>query len=400
MTADPQGRRFTYDAENKQTEVRDQYNTVIGQYAHDGDGRRVKKYVPSTGETTIFVYDASNRLVAEYSTIVEPATTAKTSYLTIDHLGSPRILTDQLGHVISRHDYHPFGEEIARTGYGSDALRQKFTGYERDNESERDFAKNRYYASSHGRFTSVDPMPIKKRHLLDPRDFNRYVYVANNPLKYIDPDGQEKIVIIARAYIPAPTVTAPPVVGATFKGDYNEKGERVSALTEQRIVIETDSKRPNANKYDYTFSVGKTERISRGEGSLTGPSEEKADGNTLQVDVKRVNDNTVTLNVKGNESNPLLGMYTGNPGITYDFNITIQSDGEDGIVTVTLSGQHDGFLAYEIVVERPESGNKSETVYKHDPNETGDGPASLYGSGEYYPEIKGKEIRPNVRRKE
>jgi hypothetical protein len=39
------------------------------------------------GETTVFVYDASNKLVAEYSTLVEPTATAKTSYLTNDHLG-------------------------------------------------------------------------------------------------------------------------------------------------------------------------------------------------------------------------------------------------------------------------------------------------------------------------
>jgi hypothetical protein len=55
-------------------------------------------------------------------------------------------------------------------------------------------------------------------------------------------------------------------------------------------------------------------------------------------------------------------MYNGNLGITYDFNITMQSDGEDGIVTVTILGQHDGFPVYEIIVERRESGNESKTV--------------------------------------
>ncbi|MCV4939180.1 hypothetical protein OFC17_30830, partial [Escherichia coli] len=54
-TADPEGRTFIYDAENKQTEVRDSQNTIIGQYRYDGDGRRVKKIVLSTAETTILV---------------------------------------------------------------------------------------------------------------------------------------------------------------------------------------------------------------------------------------------------------------------------------------------------------------------------------------------------------
>ncbi|HWP52435.1 MAG TPA: hypothetical protein VNK07_00075, partial [Candidatus Binatia bacterium] len=94
LITDSEGRSFAYDAENKQREVRDSQNNVIGQYYYDGDGRRVKKYVPSTGETTIFVYDTSGKMVAEYSTIVETPSTAKASYLTSDHLGSPRILTD------------------------------------------------------------------------------------------------------------------------------------------------------------------------------------------------------------------------------------------------------------------------------------------------------------------
>ena len=67
-------------------------------------------------KTTVFVYDASGKLVAEYSTNVVPVQDAKVSYLTADHLGSPRINTDATGAVIARHDYMPFGEEIGTTG--------------------------------------------------------------------------------------------------------------------------------------------------------------------------------------------------------------------------------------------------------------------------------------------
>ncbi len=115
---------------------------TVGEYWYDGDGKRVKKYVPSTGEVTIFVYERLGDQIAEYSTIVAEASTAKVAYLTNDHLGSPRINTDQNGAVISRHDYHPFGEEIDGTGgqttglnYGDDSVRKQFTGYKRDIES-------------------------------------------------------------------------------------------------------------------------------------------------------------------------------------------------------------------------------------------------------------------------
>ncbi|HEY8559489.1 MAG TPA: RHS repeat-associated core domain-containing protein [Pyrinomonadaceae bacterium] len=200
-TKNAQDRKFTYDAENKQTKVEtlDTNGNVTGtisEYFYDGDGRRVKKYVPSTGETTVFIYDASGRLVAENSTIIETSN-AKVSYLTNDHLGSPRINTDQNGAVTARHDYKPFGEEvetsqrISALGYADDTIRKQFTGYERDNETDLDFAQARYYAKNHGRFTSADPILMKKDRQIDPQRINLYQYARNSPLSVIDPDGMD-----------------------------------------------------------------------------------------------------------------------------------------------------------------------------------------------------------------
>lgn len=115
--------------------------------------------------------------------------------MTNDHLGSPRINTNESGAVISRHDYHPFGEEVtggSRTselGYVADDNRKQFTGYERDDESGLDFAQARMYSSNLGRFSSTDPLFLKKDRLLSPQEFNLYVYTLNNPLTYIDPTG-------------------------------------------------------------------------------------------------------------------------------------------------------------------------------------------------------------------
>jgi RHS repeat-associated protein len=185
---DANGQTFTYDAENKQVEVRTASNAIVGQYAYDGDGKRVKKVVPATQETTIFVYDASGKMVAEYSTAIASQQDAKVSYLTSDHLGSPRINTDANGQVIARHDYQPFGEEIQRTSYGADSTRQKFTSYERDNESKLDFAQARYYGYSYGRFTSPD-RPLLDQSSSDPQSWNLYLYAGNSPTKYTDPLG-------------------------------------------------------------------------------------------------------------------------------------------------------------------------------------------------------------------
>jgi RHS repeat-associated protein len=184
---DANGQVFTYDAENKQVQVNNS-GGIVGQYFYDGDGKRIKKFVPSTSETTIFVYDASGKMVAEYSTVTASTTEAKISYLTSDTLGSPRVNTDANGQVIARHDVMPFGEEIPRANYGDDSVRNKFTSYQRDDETGLDSAKERVYSSNLGRFTSVDPVYISIKPI-NPQTFNRYSYVLNSPLINIDPFG-------------------------------------------------------------------------------------------------------------------------------------------------------------------------------------------------------------------
>ncbi|HYM01279.1 MAG TPA: RHS repeat-associated core domain-containing protein, partial [Blastocatellia bacterium] len=127
---------------------------------------------------------------------------SKTSYLTTDHLGSTRVVTDQNGAVESRHDYLPFGEEIQAmpdlqatgrssvAGYGaSDDTTQRFTSKERDTESGLDYFGARYYSSSQGRFSSCDPNAVTKENFVNPQRWNLYVYVNNNPLASRDPNG-------------------------------------------------------------------------------------------------------------------------------------------------------------------------------------------------------------------
>ncbi len=75
--------------------------------------------------------------MAEYSTILNP--TPQVAYLTNDHLGSPRINTDENGKVIARHYYRSYGEEVTErthTQYVADTVRKQFIGYERDGETD------------------------------------------------------------------------------------------------------------------------------------------------------------------------------------------------------------------------------------------------------------------------
>ena len=74
-------------------------------------------------------------------------------------------------------------------------MRQKWnsafiTSYERDNETELDYAQARYYSSRLGRFYSVDPENYGANED-DPQSWNGYAYSRNNPILFTDPDGLE-----------------------------------------------------------------------------------------------------------------------------------------------------------------------------------------------------------------
>jgi RHS repeat-associated protein len=196
LIQDAEGRILKFNGDNKQIEVKNvSNNQVIGTYFYDGTGARVKK-VTNT-ETIIFVY-SHGKLVAEYSTQM-PAQNPSVNYLTTDHLGSPRVISNRQGVVTSRQDFMPFGEEIG-AGVGgrtinlkysltnTSNIRQRFTGYEKDTETNLDFAEARMYQNQHGRFTAVDPLMISGD-FGNPQSFNRYIYTRNNPVNYTDPSG-------------------------------------------------------------------------------------------------------------------------------------------------------------------------------------------------------------------
>jgi RHS repeat-associated protein len=82
----------------------------------------------------------------------------------------------------------------------------RFTGKERDAETGLDFFLARYYSAAQGRFLSPDEFkggpddaltgqdiiasgPLPYADIRNPQTLNKYAYVLNDPLRYVDPDG-------------------------------------------------------------------------------------------------------------------------------------------------------------------------------------------------------------------
>jgi RHS repeat-associated protein len=129
---------------------------------------------------------APYRSIGQAAAPILPNAVPKFIFYQLDHLGSPRVITDETGAVVSTHHYMPFGDEAPVQAQTSTNKRQ-FTGHERDDDTGHDYMLARYYSSSLGRFMAVDPGDDTRRE--NPQSWNKYEYVRNNPLRLVDPHG-------------------------------------------------------------------------------------------------------------------------------------------------------------------------------------------------------------------
>ncbi|HEX2162490.1 MAG TPA: RHS repeat-associated core domain-containing protein, partial [Thermoanaerobaculia bacterium] len=155
----------------------------------DLDGQVLREFANNVGVWTVqrdYVYRDGVPLAAALST-------GHIHHLHPDHLGTPRLITRNVGsgpQQVAFHAYYPYGVEA--TQFNLDDERMKFTGHERDlgvswsPADDLDYMHARWYNPQVGRFLSVDPIG-GNTHL--PQSWNRFTYGLNNPVRYIDPTG-------------------------------------------------------------------------------------------------------------------------------------------------------------------------------------------------------------------
>jgi RHS repeat-associated protein len=216
------GRKYQYDANNRQRQSTLLNDTDASTAMYDGAGQRVQTI--AGGVTRNLVYDINGQVVAEYETgslkrehiyrgglLATREAAGSVQYVMADHQGSTRAVTDQTGTVVSRHDYLAFGEEIGSTvgmrtaaqGYGgTDAVSRQYASTERDEATGLDHTLWRKYEQRGGRWTSPDPYNGSMEKA-DPQSFNRYSYVENDPVNLVDPSGLID-------YVPKPSENPPP----------------------------------------------------------------------------------------------------------------------------------------------------------------------------------------------
>jgi RHS repeat-associated protein len=115
-------------------------------------------------------------------------------YLHTDPLHTPRLATNGQAQVIWRWEGEAFGATAPNEDPDGDGKRTtinlRYAGQYYDAETGLNYNWNRYYDPTLGRYISSDPIGLTG-------GLNTYLYVGNNPSRFIDPWGLEKIVTIA-----------------------------------------------------------------------------------------------------------------------------------------------------------------------------------------------------------
>jgi RHS repeat-associated protein len=103
-----------------------------------------------------------------------------------DPLVKSKRVTNSAGTVVSTIELDPWGGDTNRNN--NEAFQpRRFTTYDRDGNASDD-AMHRRYNRWHSRFDQPDPYG-GSYDITDPQSFNRYSYVQNDPVNFVDPSG-------------------------------------------------------------------------------------------------------------------------------------------------------------------------------------------------------------------
>ena len=105
-----------------------------------------------------------------------------------DHLGSTMSVTDSIGNTVQQVEYTPWGEVFVERRFGTSGFDTPylFNGKELDEETGLYYYGARYYDPKMSVWYSTDPMEM------DYPWVSTYTHTKNNPLRYVDPDGNDE----------------------------------------------------------------------------------------------------------------------------------------------------------------------------------------------------------------
>jgi RHS repeat-associated protein len=186
---------FVYDAAGQRVRKVWEHNAIVEERIYLGGWEVYRKRQGGAvvlERETLHAMDGEKRIgLVETKTIDKGAPpftpTPRVRYQLGNHLGSAVLEVDEVGHVISYEEYHPYGTTAyhsADSAVEVSARRYRYTGKEKDEETALYYHGARYYACWLGRWTAADPAGMVD-------GTNLYSYVKGNPVRLSDPSGRD-----------------------------------------------------------------------------------------------------------------------------------------------------------------------------------------------------------------
>jgi RHS repeat-associated protein len=186
---------ITYNYDNQPELIKKNGLNFIG-LTYDSNGQRVRKYNYQSGQTALYfgqLYELRDGIgiihVFAGNQRIASIRSGQTQSYHGNHLGSASIIADQNGERKEFLDYYPFGT-YERTDYDTNFPNANYTYTDQEEDQEIGLYnyKARLYDPLLGRFITPDSIVPDPG---DPQALNRYSYVLNNPMVYVDPNGHD-----------------------------------------------------------------------------------------------------------------------------------------------------------------------------------------------------------------
>ena len=158
-----------------------------------------------------------------------------------DHLGSSSYITNLDGEVAQHIEYVPFGEVFIEERNNTWNTPYLFNAKEFDEETGMYYYGARYYEPRLSLWISCDPKQGKYPY------FTTYCYALNNPIKFVDPDGEDVFVSVGGT--PVGTTTINLYSSPELKKN-RIKGVKTMEVPVYKVTVSNES--GSTNTYYYT----------------------------------------------------------------------------------------------------------------------------------------------------
>lgn len=289
-------------------------------YRYDGDNLLTERIV--AGKVTRYYYDedqiiAEGKVQSDGSVIetvsylrgnalamLEETDGTKGYYLLNGH-GDVISILGENGEKLSTYDYDIWGNPLINQEQVTNSF--LYSGELWDEVIELQYLRARWYDPGIGRFITKDTF---EGDLNDPLSLNLYTYVINNPLKYIDPTGNDKLPNAQIGGAGGSRVVGLNTKGSTSKSTTTNNNSKTTnnktsssgntANNSESLRQELSSSKGKGNVRKTSQTFGQPNETVYGGQKVKLRVDAEPDGNKIQIQAGKGKDSTVDIRINPN----------------------------------------------------------------------------------------------------